>query len=173
MSIEISTEQLEVITKAAVEEFQKIQREEALQRENKRLYNAKVLLHNYRRLNLYRKKVQSRTEDEQEADSSELISSESIDIESIKKSTQKTLAIMNFIDDMLHVYELNCSRSNDETMIRQYRTLYYYYIADDRKTYVEIAELLYVSDRTVRNDLQRAVKEMAILFFGVDGLTAL
>lgn len=172
MNTELTAQQLEVVAKTAIEEFKKLQSEELLQKENKRLYNAKVLLHNYRRLNLYRKKVQERStgDDEADTDSRVDLDGEHIDIEAISKSTKKTLAIMNFIDDMLYVYELNCSRSKDEEMMRQYKTLYHYYIADDKMTYAQIAELLHVSDRTVRRDLNEAVRAMSILFFGVYGL---
>lgn len=173
MSTELTVKQLEVVSKTAIEAYRKEQRENELQKEKKRLYNAKVLLHNYRRLNLYRKKMQERIaagDNEADTDPYVDLNGEHINVEAISKSTKKTLALMNFIDDMLYIYELNCSRSNDELKIRQYKTLYHFYIAEGKMTYEQIGELLDVNARTSRRDLQEAVREMAVLFFGVDGL---
>lgn len=159
-------------SKVAILEYNKVQREELMQKENKRLYNSKVLLLNYRRLNLYRKAKQGRIYQEGEVvgDPFTDLDFEYIEIDSITNSAKKTLSLMSFIDIMLHVYELECCHSAEDEAKRRYKTLYHFYIAEEKKTYAQIAEILHVSERTSKRDLQEAVQSMSVLFFGVDGL---
>ena len=166
----IAQEQITAIAEVAIAKFNELQQEEKTKRLDRRLFNTRILLKNYRHLKVYCDEMKENKDLEGE-EQEELISpdKEYLTLESIKRSEARTLAMMRFIDNMISVYETDCKHLGAEA-VRRYETLLHFYINDERKTYAEIAKLHNVHERTAQRDLKEAVHAMSVLFFGTDGL---
>ena len=92
-------------------------------------------------------------------------------IESIKSSKMRTAIIVKHIQDMLSMYEIFCERSDNEEERRRYRVLKMRYIDDPGINVGEIAEQENVAIRTVYKDLDKAIKRLSALIFGIDGIS--
>lgn len=166
----LQQEQIAAITEVAINKFNQLQQEEKVKRADRRLFNTRILLKNYRHLKVYCNEMKE-SMDVAEDEKGEIITEdkEFLTLESIKKSEARTLAMMRFIDSMISVYEKDCKHLGDEA-VRRYETLLHFYINDEKKTYAEIATLHNVHERTAQRDLKEAVHAMSVLFFGTDGL---
>ncbi len=166
----IAQEQIAAIAEVAIAKFNELQQEEKTKRLDRRLFNTRILLKNYRHLKVYCDEMKENMDLEGE-EQEEIISpdKEYLTLESIKRSEARTLAMMRFIDNMIRVYETDCKHLGTEA-VRRYETLLHFYINDERKTYAEIAKLHNVHERTAQRDLKEAVHAMSVLFFGTDGL---
>lgn len=166
----IAQEQIAAIAEVAIAKFNELQQEEKTRRLDRRLFNTRILLKNYRHLKVYCDEMKENLDLEGE-EQEEIISpdKEYLTLESIKRSEVRTLAMMRFIDNMIRVYETDCKHLGTEA-VRRYETLLHFYINDERKTYAEIAKLHNVHERTAQRDLKEAVHAMSVLFFGTDGL---
>ncbi|MCY1461197.1 hypothetical protein D9M71_788260 [compost metagenome] len=71
---------------------------------------------------------------------------------------------------MLNVYKAKCEEASTAEEARRYNSIYHLYLAPVKKTYVEIGEIQFLSDRTVYNDVKKAYEDLTVLIFGVDGL---
>lgn len=77
--------------------------------------------------------------------------------------------MIEHIDAMLEVYKKDCNRSPEGQ--RRYRVIYWMYLSEDEsKTAEDIAEMENVVVRTVFRDIKTAYEELAVLFFGIDGV---
>lgn len=167
----IAQDQITAIAEVAIAKFNELQQEEKTKKQDRRLFNTRILLKNYRHLKVYcneMKESMNLDDGEQE----EIITTpdkEYLTLESIKRSEARTLAMMRFIDNMIKVYEMDCKHLGTEA-VRRYETLLHFYVNDERKTYAEIAKLHNVHERTAQRDLKEAVHAMSVLFFGTDGL---
>lgn len=166
----IAQEQIAAIAEVAIAKFNELQQEEKTKRLDRRLFNTKILLKNYRHLKVYCNEMKENM-DLKDGEQEEIITpdKEYLTLESIKRSEARTLAMMRFIDNMIKVYEMDCKHLGEEA-VRRYETLLHFYINDERKAYVEIAKLHNVHERTAQRDLKEAVHAMSVLFFGTDGL---
>lgn len=165
----LRTEDLAIIAKVAIGEFAALQQEEQNKKIDRRLYNTRLLLRNYRDFKVRCEKLREENKVSVKEDPFIEIGGQYLSIESLTRSSARTLNLMLFIDEMLDFYKNNCERQG-KTAIRKYETLMHYYIYDDKKTYGEIAELYELDERTVRRDLKEAVYAVSVLIFGVDGL---
>lgn len=170
MMSSIAQEQIAAIAEVAIAKFNELQQEEKTKRLDRRLFNTRILLKNYRHLKVYCDEMKENMDLEGEKQE-EIISPDKdyLTLESIKRSEARTLAMMRFIDNMIRVYETDCKHLGTEA-VRRYETLLHFYINDERKTYAEIAKLHNVHERTAQRDLKEAVHAMSVLFFGTDGL---
>ena len=88
---------------------------------------------------------------------------------SIKDRVARTELMIEHIDAMLEVYKKDCNRSPEGQ--RRYRVIYWMYLSEDEsKTAEDIAEMENVVVRTVFRDIKTAYEELAVLFFGIDGV---
>ncbi len=92
-------------------------------------------------------------------------------VESIKRSVERTVIIMNHIDDMLEAYKYICERSNKEADLRRWNIINSLYLNENPKSIDEIAKDEYVDRRTVYRDIEIATEKISALIFGIDGLT--
>ncbi len=166
----IEQDQIAAIAEVAITKFNELQQEEKTKRLDRRLFNTKILLKNYRHLKMYCDEMKE-TVDIDDGESDDLFSAdkEYLSLESIKRSEARTLAMMRFIDNMIRVYEMDCKHLGAEA-VRRYETLMHFYINEEKKTYAEIATLHDVHERTAQRDLKEAIHAMSVLFFGTDGL---
>ena len=54
--------------------------------------------------------------------------------------------------------------------LRRYKVIDWMYLNDNKLTMEEIAEANNCSIGTVKNDHNKAINELSVLFFGIDGL---
>ncbi len=91
-------------------------------------------------------------------------------VESIKQSQQRTLIILAHIEEMVRLYRISCEQSNKPEDMRRYRMVYAAYLAPEKKSAEEIARENDVEKRTYYADLNKAMKPLSALIFGIDGV---
>lgn len=168
--------------KSAMIEYDKIQKNKKKIRYDKRLKNTKVLLENYKEfIEHCENAVFELKKDMEEAINTEsnfiTLFDEIYDMEdnktivkSILKSKTRTIIIVNHIEKCIEFYKYKALSSNNEEFKRRVNVIQMLYLDEINKTYSEIAEILHISTKTVNRDRIKATKELAPLFFGVDGI---
>ena len=165
----LGQDQIAAIAEVAITKFNELKEEEQNKKIDRRLYNTRLLLRNYRNFKGRCEKLKEENKVKVKEDPFIEIGGQYLSIESLTRSSARTLNLMLFIDNMLDFYKSDCERQG-KGAIRKYETLMHYYIYDDKKTYDDIAELYNLDERTVRRDLKEAVYAVSVLIFGVDGL---
>ena len=182
--VAISKEELEqMIMKAALagasmaaEMVDEAHKKEEKSKRDRRLYNTKLLLKNYRVLKMCCKKaIYEREVPQQSAEDiiEELMSmkstNENVIVESIKNSVERTNIIIAHIDKMLEVYRMYCSKCSEKEK-RQYKIIKSLYIAKEPKKVPELAKEFNVSKVTIYDDIKIAEERISCLIFGINGL---
>ena len=145
-------------------------------RYDRRLRNTRLLLKNYRSFRNYAKNAVYKASQlkENAVDILDGLDDYSFDdslyIESIKKSQQRTLIILNHIDEMLRYYKIDCEQSGKDEELRRYRIIVAYYINEQRKSAEQIAEDEHIERRTLYKDINMALKPLSALIFGIDSM---
>lgn len=146
------------------------------ERHNRVVNSAKMLLKNYRR---FKKMTVSSVYGKDTSTNETLVEllelmqgiyrSGELEVVSIKDRVARTELMIEHIDAMLEVYKKDCNRSPEGQ--RRYRVIYWMYLSEDEsKTAEDIAEMENVVVRTVFRDIKTAYEELAVLFFGIDGV---
>lgn len=160
----------ETATQATIEYLEKARKEEQQNKQDRRLRNTKMLLRNYRSFKMHAQDIRMELASDKFMEVMDELEQEDLAVESIKRSKERTLAMVRFIDQMLVVYKLICEQSEKIEDRRKYETIGHLYIFDDKKTYEEVAECQCTNVRTVYRDVSEAVKTLSVLVFGVDGI---
>lgn len=170
----LSPKLMEEVTRTAVQTaldyLEKEKQKQQKAKRDRRLRNTKLLLRNYRSFKLHCADV--KTELEKLTDSKILndLDADEFAVESVKRSKERTLAMVKFIDQMLEVYRIYCERSDRPEEIRRYKTIHMMYIADEKFTAEKIAECQKTDTRTVYRDINKACQTLSALIFGIDGI---
>lgn len=146
------------------------------ERHHRVVNSAKMLLKNYRR---FKKMTVSSVYGKDTSTNETLVEllelmqgiyrSGELEVVSIKDRVARTELMIEHIDAMLEVYKQDCNRSPEGQ--RRYRVIYWMYLSEDEsKTAEDIAEMENVVVRTVFRDIKTAYEELAVLFFGIDGV---
>lgn len=146
------------------------------ERHHRVVNSAKMLLKNYRR---FKKMTVSSVYGKDTSTNETLVEllelmhgiyrSGELEVVSIKDRVARTELMIEHIDAMLEVYKKDCNRSPEGH--RRYRVIYWMYLSEDEsKTAEDIAEMENVVVRTVFRDIKTAYEELAVLFFGIDGV---
>ena len=166
-------------SEAGAEAYKKEQSQSARRKVDRMLYKTKVLLEKYTWLKAYAKNSVYTLEQ------AEKVNDGMADIEVLTKfgifDDDKTLhnlnrgvitvnMLMTHVDNMLEVYRENCESSASKTKQRQYRVVYNMYLAEEKKTTKEIAEMECEEVRTIQNDAKAAREDLTALIFGLDGI---
>lgn len=146
---------------------------------DKRLFNTKLLLRNYRALNEH---INSAVFESEKIDGYIKESAEDIldlmwqtndsdvVVNSIKQSVERTKIIMAHVDMMLDLYETFCMKSSKDEDCRRWRVTKAMYISPEITTAEKIAESEHIDKRTVYRDIDAAVERISALIFGINGL---
>lgn len=166
-------------SEAGAEVYKKEQSQSTRRKVDRMLYKTKVLLEKYTWLKAYAKNSVYTLEQ------AEKVNDGMADIEVLTKfgifDNDKTLhnlkrgvitvnMLMTHVDNMLEVYRENCESSASKTKQRQYRVVYNMYLAEEKKTTKEIAEMECEEVRTIQNDAKAAREDLTALIFGLDGI---
>lgn len=164
---------------AALKAAERMRRNARKQEHDWKLYNTKLLLRNYRRLNEYHQNAVFDEDTAAAADESfeEIMRSmsgrgtdEEVLVESIRRNYIATKIIMTHVNKMLDCYKVMCERSARAEDARRWRVLDGLYLADSYTTAEEIARQEGIDKRTVYRDIDACADDLATLFFGVGGL---
>ena len=149
---------------------------------DKRLRNTKLLLKNYRSFvehcnnakytveNPIKKEISKSNVTVQLFDDLYNLQDDAFVVSIILKSKEKTKIILDHITMCLEFFEKKAKATNNQEMIRRYKVIDYLYIKETPLSFEEIAEKEHISTKTVSRDKNKAIQELSVLFFGIDGL---
>lgn len=167
--------------RAILEEQKKSRKQSTKEWHDKRLYNTKLLLKNYRMLNehinsaVFEKSHMDEYMQESAQDILDLMwqtNDSNVVVESIKQSVARTKIIMSHVNMMLELYETFCEKSSKEEDGRRWRVTKAMYISPVITTADEIAQEEHIDKRTVYRDIDASVERISALIFGINGLNS-
>mgnify|MGYP003311489840 CR=1 FL=1 len=180
---EITEAQLKTLVKdasaAAVKAYKHENETSAKKKVDRMLYKTKTLLEKYRYLTEYAKNSVYTLEQAEKVDPDLTdidvltkfgIFDDDKTLHRLKRGVVTVKMIMAHVDKMLEIYQKDCEASSSRTRQRQYRVIYYMYLAENRMTTREIADMEHEEIRTIQNDAKAAREDLTALIFGIDGI---
>jgi len=158
----------ETAVQTAIEYLEQEKQKQKKMKRDRRLRNIKLLLRNYRSFTVHCEGIKVGLDRLNNMLQIDDLETDEAAIESIKRSKERTLAIVKFIDQMLEVYKVLSERSEKPEDLRQYQTIYKMYIASEKYSAEKIAECHKVDVRTVYRDINSACETLSGLIFGAD-----
>lgn len=180
-----------VARKTAKKLYEQIYSQEAQNRDfDKRLYNVRLLLKNYRMLKEHAdlKTAELVNMDDEDISAIEILDSfqnlksigkEELKLESVISSTMRTKMLVNYMDDMISIYKQMCYHSGKTEDARRVDVLNVLFLqalplnTSTNEIVSELANKWYVSDRQIWRDAADAVERLTALLFGIDGVNML
>lgn len=169
-SVELNEQQIEVIAKTTLEFFRQEEEKQQQKKFDRRLRNIKILLKNYRSFVNHCIDVKMEIDVLNEKLNLDSLDTDEFAVEAIKRSKERTLAMVKFINQMLSVYQVMCNQSSHPEVSRRYLIIHDLYIADRKKGIEEICALHKIAKRTVYKDIDKACEALAVLMFGIDAV---
>lgn len=93
-----------------------------------------------------------------------------LDIVSNKKRVYKTIALMSHVDVMLEAYRIKCCHSLNSDEQRRYRVIKALYLDDAPISTYELCEIEHIGTTTLYATINKAISDLSILIFGIDGI---
>lgn len=93
-----------------------------------------------------------------------------LDIVSNQKRVYRTRVLMAHVDVMLEAYRIRCARALNQEEQRRYRVIYALYISEQPMAAADVAEEEHIGMTTVYDTVNKAINDLSILIFGVDGI---
>lgn len=165
-----------------LKQYDNMQKNKTKFRYDKRLRNTRLLLKNYRSFvehcdnakylveNPIKKEIEKDNLKVQLFDDFYNLQNDAYIVASILKSKEKTRIILDHINLCLDFFQAKAIKTNNQEMIRRYNVISDLYINETPMTYEEIAEIEHISQKTVNRDRKKAIEELSVLIFGIDGL---
>lgn len=162
--------------KAGIDRYEMELKDRQKKHRDKRYHNTKLLLRNYRMLQINAENsVFSRSQMEESAadilDNMMNMYNDEVIVESIKTSATRTAIIVSHVKTMIRMYQICCEQSENEIDKRRYDIIYGLYISDPKITRKELMDKWNISSDTTYTDEKIAIERLSALIFGVDGLT--
>ena len=162
--------------KAGIDRYEAELKDRQKKYRDKRYHNTKLLLRNYRMLQINAENsVFGRSQMEESAadilDNMMNMYNDEVIVESIKTSATRTTIIVSHVKTMIRMYQICCEQSGNEIDKRRYDIIYGLYISDPKITRKELMDKWNISSDTTYTDEKIAIERLSALIFGVDGLT--
>ena len=162
--------------KAGIDRYEAELKDRQKKYRDKRYHNTKLLLRNYRMLQINAENsVFGRSQMEESAadilDNMMKMYNDEVIVESIKTSATRTAIIVSHVKTMIRMYQICCEQSGNEIDKRRYDIIYGLYISDPKITRKELMDKWNISSDTTYTDEKIAIERLSALIFGVDGLT--
>lgn len=144
----------------------------ALSKEDKRYHNTKLLLRNYHEFKQHCIECSNSLEDINEtleAWELTLASQDEDYIKSAKRTKIRTQIIVDLIDKFLEAHRREAQNRHDMNKLKRATIIDKMYISDNL-TMEKLAEQLECDVTTISRQHRTAINELAVLFFGVEGL---
>jgi hypothetical protein len=167
--MKLTEKQVELITRTAIEVYEKQKEKDDKVKYDRRLRNIKLLLKNYRSFVKHSGDIKLEIEILNEKLELDYLDTNELAIESIKRSKARTLTIVKFINRMLSVYKAMCEEEGIEAK-RKYEVIKALYIDNPQTSIKTIADVHFVSEKTIRRDRDKACEDLTVLMFGVDSI---
>lgn len=154
-------------------EFRREQELEKQRQKDNRLHNTKLLLKKYRQLKAH---IDTETPKLKLTSSEELqIKASDFTLLSVIQSKAKSKRLMMQVDAYLDAYRNLCAnqgkdKNTAEESWRRFMVIDYLYTGSKKLKAQEIAERYNIDRRTVYRDRDNAVKELSVIFFGLDAI---
>lgn len=157
--MKLTDEQLAVITRTIIDEAARVKKDY-------RLRNTKLLVRKYRMLKKHCEVQEAPVDEEFDED---IFDAHNLTVDVLLKYKSRTQEMLKYFEAMFHAYQKYCA---DEGPLEKRRAniINYMYVAPNKLTIVDLAELHGVDDRTIRRDLDKAIEELSVFLFGIDGL---
>lgn len=155
---------------AALEYLEKEKQKVKQQKRDNRLRNIRLLLKNYRSFVKHSEKIKEELTSGQKEKVMEELYGDDFAIETIRRSKERTLAMVQFMRRMTDVYHLMCEESHDDNEKRRYQIIYDLYLSEEKMTVEKIAECHFLDKRTVFREVNKACETLSVLIFGVDAI---
>ena len=168
-------EAAEIGARVGVERYEEELKKHRNRKKDKRYHNTRLLLRNYRNLNVNAEdSVFGRSQMEESAadiltNMMNMYNSEVV-VESIMRSATRTAIIVSHVKKMLELYQIYCERSSNPIEIRRYNVVYDLYISDVKMSRKDIAENYNISKETTYKDEKIVIEALSSLIFGIDGV---
>lgn len=164
-----------------IKEIEKMNEEKKKRQYDTRKYNTELLLKNYRNFKAHinnsvysSEQVQSLVEEKIDFEIDFDTPMDDTYIKSIIKSKTITRTLLEQIDIFLDYYLTKCLNSKREEIRRRGKVIELLYIKDVGEdkilTFEDISSKLNISTKTINRDRKSAIKELSVLFFGIEGL---
>ena len=162
--------------KAGIDRYEAELKDRQKKYRDKRYHNTKLLLRNYRMLQINAENsVFGRSQMEESAadilDNMMNMYNDEVIVESIKTSATRTAIIVSHVKTMIRMYQICCEQSGNEIDKRRYDIIYGLYISDPKITRKELMDKWNISSDTTYTDEKIAIERLSALIFGVEGLT--
>ena len=162
--------------KAGIDRYEAELKDRQKKYRDKRYHNTKLLLRNYRMLQINAENsVFGRSQMEESAadilDNMMNMYNDEVIVESIKTSATRTAIIVSHVKTMIRMYQICCEQYENEIDKRRYDIIYGLYISDPKITRKELMDKWNISSDTTYTDEKIAIERLSALIFGVDGLT--
>lgn len=143
-----------------------------------KIKNTKLLLKNYRNFVKACKQATFTEKDLETATVEEVldkifceVDDEVTVVQSILRSKKRTEIILTHIKRIIDFYLFEATQSGNAEKKRKANVLNDLYVKGKNKPRIDsMSEKYHISDRQVRRDADSAIKEIAVLMFGVDGI---
>lgn len=162
---------------AANKRFEALQKKHLAERKDKRLYNTKLLIRNYR---MFKAHAQSSIYSAADCEDSVFdilalmsdskFSKAETTVKSIQSSAARTAIMVNHIAAMIETYGIWCKNSGKPENERRFRVITAAYINDSPMSPEEIAAKENIDKRTVYKDIDSAIEILASLIFGINSI---
>ena len=145
-----------------------------LEKKNRRLHNTRLLLNHYQEFKAHC--TEASFESRHMVSEDEFIThlmqqrDDGMVLESIRRTVERTGMIVAHIDRMVSVFKSFCDRGGQREK-RQYEVLRAYYLSPEKMTVQQLSEMYSVSRRAIYKDLRSGEEKLAVLIFGMDGLS--
>lgn len=161
--------------KAGIEKYEEEVKKHQKERGDKRYHNTKLLLRNYRMLQVNAENsIFGRSQMQESAadilESMMNLYNDEVVVESIKNSATRTAIIVSHVKTMIDMYQICCERSQNELDQRRFDIIYGLYVAEEKITRKELMNKWHISTDTTYQDEKIAIERLSALIFGVDGL---
>lgn len=160
----------EIAARVALEHLEKEKKKQQKIKRDWRLRNTKLLLKHYRSFVAHCRDTEEELTLLQHAEVLEELYTENFTVESIKRSKQRTLTMLRFMERMMDEYERMCEESGQPEDIRRFKVIEMMYISEKKYKVEEIALNQKIEVRSVYRDVNDAIKILSVLVFGVDGI---
>lgn len=167
---ELINQIVKVAVQTAIDYMEQKIKEDRKKRVDRRLRNTKLLLINYKNFKLHCSDIKDELTKLDDPDLLDNLDTEELVIESIKRSKQRTLVMVRFIDRMLEIYKRLALTSSKPEEKRRYETIYKLFITEEEFTAEMVAKCHNVDKRTVHRDVKDAVESLSALIFGIDSI---
>lgn len=142
---------------------------------DRRLYNTRLLLRNYTKFKQHVSNAIQSSDEIRDIENQflelEILDKPDTYINSILRTKERTKIMIAHIDRLIKVYKSEAESNDDQEQMMKYEIIYHRYIAKNKKSIKQMSIELNLSERTAYRVEERAIKDLSVLFFGVDAIS--